>query len=195
MASGIFNSMGSLFISRETLWTKADDMHHKCFSGDEKKLAEYLKDKECLSAINQPSYHDGTTPLEVAFSRGHTRIMEMLIEAGADVNQKYQNGMTLLHRACQNNNENMIKFLVYSGADVEAVNNDGLTPDRLSHLDVKSFWYEAVNEKNRNIDLFSLLLPTLWETPTEESPIAASSATPAASSARPEGHNHHCNMQ
>lgn len=197
--SAIGSFLGSLVgPNRETLWTKLDQFNYVCLSGNEEEVAKHLEDQECRDAINQPDYRDGTTPLQAASSRNHTRIMEMLIEAGADVNVKERNGMTPLHRACQRNDENMIKFLVSKGADVNAVDNNGHTPDQLSHLDVKSFWYETANQRNKETDLFYLLFPVLMEE-TPEAPLvtpeasssAVSSEHPAAASAR----DKECNVQ
>ncbi|MBS0652701.1 MAG: ankyrin repeat domain-containing protein [Verrucomicrobia bacterium] len=210
--SAIGSFLGSLVRpSRETLWTNLDQFNYVCERGDEREVARLLEDPECRAAINEPDYRDGTTPLQAACSHNHTRIMEMLIEAGADVNVKERNGMTPLHRACQRNDENMIKFLVFKGADVEAKDNNGHTPDQLSHLDVKSFWFETANQRNKETDLFYHLFPALTDTIEEfletpeapletpevsfEAPQASSSAVstehPAAASTR----NKECNVQ
>lgn len=158
-----------LFTIQDSKLLGEDVMIDHCFSGNESQLATLLEDPSYRKAINDVGVglHDNVTPLEAAFSKGRTRIMEMLIEAGANVNQKGRAGMTLLHRACQKNDVEMIKFLVSQGADIKATNNEGLTPDQLSspELNVKQFWCETWNANTQKSTLFQTMFARLLITP------------------------------
>jgi len=55
-------------------------------------------------------------------------VMQILLEAGADINAKNINGQTTLHFAAMRGNKEACKFLVSQGADINAVNRDGDTP-------------------------------------------------------------------
>ena len=63
------------------------------------------------------------TPLMVASKNGHTKIVKLLLEKGADVNAK----MTALMLAAANGHTEIIKLLLEKGADVNAKNKYGST--------------------------------------------------------------------
>ncbi len=73
------------------------------------------------------------TPLENAAELGNRRVAEMLIEAGAKVNEHGPSGRTALH--CANDQLDVIRLLIDKGADVNARDNEGT-----SALDA-AVWY------------------------------------------------------
>jgi len=67
------------------------------------------------------------TALHVASRNGHTEIVEMLLEEGADVNAKTKEGITALNRASEKGHTKTVARLLEKGADVNAKDSDGWT--------------------------------------------------------------------
>ena len=68
-----------------------------------------------------------TTPLHRAAWRGHEKIIELLIDQGADVNAKNKYKQTPLHQSAQEKKE-VCKLLISKGAMVNVKGNYGKTP-------------------------------------------------------------------
>lgn len=66
----------------------------------------------------------GLTALALASSRGHTAIVELLLDAGADPNLESYDGRTPIMRAA---NADICRMLLAAGADAKAVDDDGNT--------------------------------------------------------------------
>jgi ankyrin repeat protein len=67
-------------------------------------------------------------PIQSATAAGHEKIVQRLLELGADPNVREGNGYTPLHAAAQNKDVDMIRLLLYGGADLTLKGNDGKTP-------------------------------------------------------------------
>jgi len=67
-------------------------------------------------------------PLHSALAGTDTRIAELLLAAGADVNAVQADGYTPLHEAAQNGDQHMAERLVAAGANMHARLDDGSTP-------------------------------------------------------------------
>ena len=67
-----------------------------------------------------------TTPLMYAAQKGNQIIVQLLLEAGATVNQQRQpEGLSALMLAGANNHLSIVKMLLESGAEVNQTNEDG----------------------------------------------------------------------
>lgn len=71
---------------------------------------------------------DGHTPLWYALLKGHLEIMELLLGAGADVEESDRGGQTPLSWAADGGIDAIIQKLVDHGADVNQVDADSRTP-------------------------------------------------------------------
>jgi ankyrin repeat protein len=67
------------------------------------------------------------TALSRAASRGHERIVRLLVSAGADVNQRTGTSATALMRAAAQGHASIVAYLVDHGADPALRNEQGLT--------------------------------------------------------------------
>jgi ankyrin repeat protein len=91
------------------------------------ELARYLI--KAGAPINSPSRNGlKAAPLQSATAAGYEKIVQMLLELGADPNVREGNGYTPLHAAAQNKNLAMIHTLIYGGADLTLAGKDGKTP-------------------------------------------------------------------
>ncbi len=67
----------------------------------------------------------GYNALTGAVTNGHTRIVQWLLESGANANYRYGPGYSPLHAAAANGHLEIAKLLFKHGADKTAVTNDG----------------------------------------------------------------------
>lgn len=81
--------------------------------------------KELLEAGAYPELGNWTTPLEAAAIEGYIEIVELLLNAGADVNLRVEDGNTALMSAAALGHFEVVKRLVETGADVDARTRSG----------------------------------------------------------------------
>jgi hypothetical protein len=81
-------------------------------------------DPELVASTDAADY----TALHWAGIRGHWRIFERLIEAGAPVNAVGADGGTPMHWACHHDRADMVRLLLDTGADIGVHNRWGRTP-------------------------------------------------------------------
>ena len=97
-----------------------------------------------------------TTPLHVAAVKGHTEVVKLLLEAGADKNAAVLNGRAALHLGAMKGHSEVVKLLLEAGADKDATSFAGMTALHLAAvfgcLEVAKLLLEAGAEKNAATD-------------------------------------------
>ena len=80
--------------------------------------------------INPLTYHwpEGDSCLHIAALRGNKRVVEILLDAGLDINEKGDMGNTPLHYAKSHGTPEVVDLLIKRGADVNVVNEFGRKP-------------------------------------------------------------------
>jgi len=106
---------------RERLLRKA------AIAGDEAEVARLLKDPHLDVNFADPESNDWTA-LHEAANYGHLPIVEQLVDAGADVNQRDRAGKTPLYWAASLKHLSTMEFLLKQGAKVDLATGDGQTP-------------------------------------------------------------------
>jgi ankyrin repeat protein len=92
-----------------------DDIHRLIEDGDIDKAKALLVNDPDLIQRRDPEYKQ--TPLHVAAHRGHTSLVEYLLEHGAEVNARAYNNFTPLHLT---RDPEIVKLLIEHKADLEA---------------------------------------------------------------------------
>jgi ankyrin repeat protein len=84
--------------------------------------------------VDTQSASNGYTPLTWASSRGHTEVVRLLLEAGADLNRTANDGQTALMRAADYGHVDVLQLLLDAGADVNVKSVNGITALRFATL-------------------------------------------------------------
>ena len=101
-----------------------NDLPSAVFIGDLAAVKRALTDGADSNAQDPQS---GSTMLSIAALMGHTEIVALLLEHGADVNAKSRDGGTALHAAAFLGRVETVKLLLEKGADTTLENNMGST--------------------------------------------------------------------
>ena len=101
------------------------DIHTAASSGDLETVTSLLKDNPRLAFCEGPK---GSTPLGLAASKGHWKVVEVLLANNAEVDASDDNGSTPLHLAAEDGNVLIAGFLVSKGAQVNSRDRKGRTP-------------------------------------------------------------------
>jgi hypothetical protein len=136
---------------------------------------------------------DGTAPINVANS---LHVTELLLEHGADPNNKKWNGDTPLHQAVSDQSKWIVRALINADADVSIRNSNGETPLQLAEDIVQSV-KEAIEEDPEleaefaNMEIIIDLLQTAehrqklrQQRSSVRSPVRSSVRSPVGSSIR-----------
>ena len=100
----------------------ADEIHELCRLGEVESVYDVLE-------IDPGRIHsrdsEGNTPLHIAIKYNHEKLVRLLMDFGASVNERNNNNCTPLHfGSCVC----IVNLLIDCGSDIDAVDNEGNTP-------------------------------------------------------------------
>jgi len=87
-------------------------------------LLDHGADRAAADATNR-----GMTVLHYSSCQGHTDLVRLLIDAGANLNTPDSKGYTALHLAAEWGELEVVRILLKAGADICLKNHDGFTPE------------------------------------------------------------------
>ncbi len=95
--------------------------------GDSKRVKAFAS---CRAIVNLSEKVHGKTPLheEVSFFSSRLEIIQVLLEAGADISCQDRNGETAMHSAIRKGSSSVVEALAKSGQGVNFKNGNGDTP-------------------------------------------------------------------
>jgi uncharacterized protein len=100
-----------------------------------------------------------TSCLEIAAQEGLLEIAKLLVDAGADVDERGFRGHTPLRVACRNGHVELVKYFLSKGSEVDSRGEDGATPLEHAagkgHLEIVTLLVESgadVNIQDREKD-------------------------------------------
>jgi len=77
------------------------------------------------------------SPLHFAAAKGYSEVVAILLQHGADPNQKDQLGNTAMHLAACTNHVPVVTLLLRAGTDLNTIDNNGRTPLQLAQAKLK----------------------------------------------------------
>ena len=98
-------------------------------AGDTDRVRMAIESSEIAVDASNPD--SGASLLTVAVFIGHTDMVEMLLNAGADVNQRNRDQGTALHSAAFVGRAKEVAVLLRAGADADSLDANGQTPKDL----------------------------------------------------------------
>jgi len=96
----------------------------KLANNDINNLISKEKSKINLCMVDDEDY----LPLVIACENGNEKIVEFLVERGADINKDNDDGYSPLVAACLMDNENIVKYLIDHGAELNNLDEHGCNP-------------------------------------------------------------------
>jgi len=109
-----------------------------------RKLVEQGADIHGLDTRPDVAGANGRRPLNWAALKNDTKMIELLLELGADINRPNLSGFTPLHHAAEAGSVESIKLLLAKGADPKIKNKRGMTPAQVAAALGKSHAAEAL---------------------------------------------------
>ncbi|EDQ84314.1 uncharacterized protein MONBRDRAFT_30380 [Monosiga brevicollis MX1] len=106
-------------------------LYMACLTLDPQKALQLLTSWDQQRIRDAAQYKDdrhGDTPLHWACRNGDVKVVEMLLQHGADAKAKDNRGDTPLHKACRNGHVKVVEMLLKHGADAKAKNNVSTVP-------------------------------------------------------------------
>lgn len=114
-----------------------EEIHLACRHREVERVRALLSAGVNVDVTNPvlPNGDGGNTPLWIAAqgsSSGGLEVARILVDHGANINQRCEHGSSAAHLACSWGHEDLLRFLVQAGADLTIEDDDGMTPETVA---------------------------------------------------------------
>ena len=130
---------------------ESENIYQAVENGDILKVEEIIQNNPEIINIKNDEYSN-YTPLMVAAECGNKKIVELLLEYGADINAVDNNGYTPLRLAAASGYKKICQLLIEKGADINSVDEYGCTPLHLAAEIGKTEICQLLIEKGADIN-------------------------------------------
>ena len=149
LRSSISAAMGDAV--RDPMHPKARKSFFKALQNDSQKLVGKFLENATLPSDYRDDH--GRTPLVVACCEGHTALLDMLLDAGVDIDQTDSKGWTPLHHCASLGYHGLACRLVERGASVCPITiGDNTTPLHLASMNGHANIVELMLGKDRPLE-------------------------------------------
>ncbi|CAO3675771.1 unnamed protein product [Umbelopsis vinacea] len=121
---GMGNAVSAMAYDDEPEEAEREDGYFFAREGDVSKLSAYLQDSE--TSVNDRD-EQGLTMLHYASDRGNMKVVELLVNRGADVNALTGDNETPLHYACLSERSDIAQYLIDHNCDLSIRDEEGNT--------------------------------------------------------------------
>ena len=110
-------------------------LHSLCREGKLKQIEEFitLVSDFHLRLANRRGWH-GYTPLHEAVNKGHSIVVQLLLDHNGDLDCRANNGYTPLHLAASKGHVDCVRVLLRNNADICKTDLKGRTPIEVAVL-------------------------------------------------------------
>lgn len=103
-------------------------------SGDEAAVRDIVKSLQPAGAINSQAQPSGATALHIAAKTGNDVVVQILLDAKADVSMRTKSGLTALHYAANSGNAKSVAALLAAHEDGASLDSQASSGDSALHL-------------------------------------------------------------
>ncbi|RNA31176.1 ankyrin repeat domain-containing 50-like [Brachionus plicatilis] len=110
--------------------SRNDRFYQLCGLGKVHLIEKMLEADKSLKTINinWQNFKTKSTPLLIACANGHDKVVEILLNHGADVKIRDERECTVLHHAAISGHANVVGQLIKAGCDINALDKNKWTP-------------------------------------------------------------------
>ena len=146
--------------------TQINDFLIAAVSAEQREITEQLLGMEAdPNTINK----NGDSVLLIAVKKNNNEIIQILLQAGADVNFATKNdGRTPLLQAAKGSPSKIVQFLLRRGAKVNQASKDGTTPlmeaaenNKLENINIIMQWGPVMNKLKNDTGMNALMLASM----------------------------------
>lgn len=124
---------------------------HKCYRKIAKRILKLVPNNKKKDYINIKSSIGGYSALFAAIQSNDEEMVQLLIDAGADVNILDHNNSTPLMKAASHGWTGIVKLLLQKGADISIKNNQGETAlDIVQNMEYREEIVQLLKEKEKS---------------------------------------------
>lgn len=140
-------------------FNKDNRLHTWCKEGNYEKIKEFIPTCENLNVrLASRRGRFGYTPIHEAVSKGYSKVLELLLRHGGDVNCLANKGYTPLHLAASYGYVECVRVLLMFNADISATDENGNSPIQVAELSSKPAVVKTLRSAGKCTGVYTVYL-------------------------------------